>query len=436
MTGGLVQLASPGAEQAFLVGNDSTFWRAAFHRHTNFAIESVRQDFQNPPALGGQASAIVGRNGDLVKGLVLELTVTRAAGLQPGDAGWEAGGHYPAENVVRDVAFSLGGQVVDRHTADFLRVFDAVYRSPAEAEQYRRLTNFDPGTVAANVATTETLYLPLSFWCCRHEGLALPMISLYNTEAKLTISFADVPGLTLVDAAVYVDYVYLDSPERKFMLDTPQSYLIEQVQTQEFTLPDTVLTDQSATSYTARLGLFRPVKALHWVLRDAALAHPRYLGDHPRTVVGFQPTPSAPSGIAHVQTLSERLAPVAGAVLRVGGRDRFSTRKGTYFNRVQPFQHAPGCPPPGIYMYSFGLRPGDAVQSSGTANFSTLEDAELVLALKRSTADPRQAHDDSMATGITNMKRLVVMAWSLNVLRIQDGGVQLAFGSAGPAGPA
>ena len=87
-------------------------------------------------------------------------------------------------------------------------------------------------------------------------------------------------------------------------------------------------------------------------------------------------------------------------------------------------------------MYSFGLRPGDAVQSSGTANFSTLEDAELVLALKRSTADPRQAHDDSMGTGITNMKRLVVMAWSLNVLRIQDGGVQLAFGSAGPAGPA
>lgn len=438
MTGGLVQLASPGAEQTFLIGNDTTYWRAQYHKHTNFALDSLRQDFASSPVLGAQNSIVISRLGDLVSGITLQFTVTRTPGTDPTTT--QAQTHYPAENLVRDVTLSIAGQAIDRHTTDFFRAFDVFHRDETQRAQYRVLTNFDPGTIQSDISTTETLYLPLLFSCCRHEGLSLPMISLYNADAKLTISLNDVPGLTLVDACAYIEYVYLDTAERRFFLNNPHTYLVEELQTQEFLVPPEVLTDQSVTSYAAKLGFFRPVKALYFAMRDDSLPFPRYLGDYPNTIVGFQPDASCAGYLGYVQTLSEHLAPISTAKLMFGMQDRVN-REGRYFNAFQAFRHGSGCPPPGQYMYSFALRPGDPVQPSGFANFSTLEDTALSLTFKQSTTSLRQAAafsgsaGSTLATNITNLRRLVVMAWSWNVLAFRNGSAQLAFGTAGYVGP-
>ena len=46
MTGGLLQLAAYGPQDLYLTGNPQiTFFIAVYKRHTNFAIEQMRQYF-------------------------------------------------------------------------------------------------------------------------------------------------------------------------------------------------------------------------------------------------------------------------------------------------------------------------------------------------------------------------------------------------------
>jgi hypothetical protein len=69
------------------------------------------------------------------------------------------------------------------------------------------------------------------------------------------------------------------------------------------------------------------------------------------------------------------------AKLQLNGQDRFSTRKGSYFNKVQPYQTIGSKVPAGVYLYSFALKPAGR-QPSGTCNFSRIDNATLSLTYK------------------------------------------------------
>ena len=56
------------------------------------------------------------------------------------------------------------------------------------------------------------------------------------------------------------------------------------------------------------------------------------------------------------------------AKLQLNGQDRFSERRGDYFNYIQPYNHHTRCPQLGLNVYSFGLKPEEH-QPSGTCNF-------------------------------------------------------------------
>ena len=108
-------------------------------------------------------------------------------------------------------------------------------------------------TCAPRKALPETtLYVPLQFWYCRNPGLALPLIALQYHEVKINIDLrpideclwavTDLTGgatspkatsaynQSLVAASLYVDYVFLDTDERRRMAQNPHEYLIEQLQ--------------------------------------------------------------------------------------------------------------------------------------------------------------------------------------------------------------
>jgi hypothetical protein len=70
------------------------------------------------------------------------------------------------------------------------------------------------------------------------------------------------------------------------------------------------------------------------------------------------------------------------AKLQLNGQDRFAARKGSYFNKVQPYQTTGTKVPAGIYLYSFALKP-DGRQPSGTCNFSRIDNATLALTYKQ-----------------------------------------------------
>eukprot|EP00487_Bulimina_marginata_P004546 TRINITY_DN21077_c0_g1_i1.p1 TRINITY_DN21077_c0_g1~~TRINITY_DN21077_c0_g1_i1.p1 ORF type:complete len:105 (+),score=14.05 TRINITY_DN21077_c0_g1_i1:238-552(+) len=89
-----------------------------------------------------------------------------------------------------------------------------------------------------------TMYIPLQHWFCRNNGLALPLIALQYHEVRLHFEFTaaakllvqdavaatQVASIKMQDASLLVDYVYLDSEERRRFAQVGHEYLIESLQ--------------------------------------------------------------------------------------------------------------------------------------------------------------------------------------------------------------
>lgn len=432
---------STGRSDEWLVSpaDGKSMWRTAVCRIANYGVESVPIAFPAPPQFGEQVSITIPKGGDLLASLWLEVKLTKLDNRLYDDAGaplYCRGNYYPAEALVKDVSVWLGGQLLDRHTCDWMRVFDSVHRPPEAAEHYKRLTNFDAATVTSAVATTETLYLPLIFSFCRHPGLALPLCAMWGTNVRVVFTFATAREVGVspsgFDATLYADFVYLDSPEKARFMANRHEYLVEQTQVAEFVVPP------GSSGFTADLNFYNSVKCLYWVLRDSTQPTPersnyaRYVGDFDNTFLGFQPAPGAPSGLGLVHGISERLSPVRSVRILLDGQDRFNERAAAYFNKVQPAQHSRRCPLPGIGMFSFALAP-ERLQVTGLCNFDRFREKQLVLTLKRSTsAGPADAqfegaNAETLATSIDAMTDLRVFALGYNRLVVADGVATLVY---------
>ena len=167
-----------------------------------------------------------------------------------------------------------------------------------------------------NALPETTLYIPLQFWFCTNPGLALPLIALQYHEVKVNLDIRPIdeclwavttlscnsntyannstgtlvnggpggpspavagyaanqyqPGRpvpaaiaynqSLVAASLYVDYVFLDTDERRRFAQNPHEYLITQLQ---FTGDESV----GSSSNKIKLNFNHPVKELIWVVQ-------------------------------------------------------------------------------------------------------------------------------------------------------------------------
>jgi hypothetical protein len=135
-----------------------------------------------------------------------------------------------------------------------------------------------------NALPETTLYVPFQFWYCRNPGLALPLIALQYHEVKINLDIRPIDeclwavgslqcatsakggkvvtayNQSLVAASLYVDYVFLDTDERRRMAQNPHEYLIEQLQ---FTGDESV----GSSSNKIKLNFNHPVKELIWIVQ-------------------------------------------------------------------------------------------------------------------------------------------------------------------------
>jgi hypothetical protein len=283
--------------------------------------------------------------------------------------------------LIEEVSIEIGGQQIDKHYGDWLNIWNELTQTEGQWEGYQNMIGGSLGNTGA------TLYIPLQFWFCRNAGLALPLIALQYHEVKFNLtfrSFADchtgvAAAASLSNASLYVDYIYLDTDERRQFAQVQHEYLIEQLQ---FTGAESY----SNASVKSKLSLNHPCKELVWVAQPDGNAHDNYSsGEGDQTIVD--------------------------AKLQLNGQDRFSTRFAEYFNLVQPYQHHTRSPAVGIYVYSFALNP-EQHQPSGTVNMSRIDNATLQLTLR-----------GDAAAG----SKLRVYAVNYNVLRIMAGMGGLAY---------
>tara|TARA_A100001234_G_C12603416_1_gene376079 strand:- start:42 stop:1256 length:1215 start_codon:yes stop_codon:yes gene_type:complete len=402
MAGGLMQLVAYGAQDVYLTGNPKvTFFQAVYKRHTNFAMENIEQTVNGTPGSDGRVSVTVARNGDLVADMYVEMKAGTAAAT---DDAWIA------ERAVKDVELSIGGQRIDKHYQKWWRLYSELYLDEAKKANYGKMTT--------SALEDGKIFLPLIFFFNRNPGLALPLIALQYHEVRLDFDLSSAFG-TVTDGStfkVWANYVYLDTEERRRFAQKGHEYLIEQVQ---HTGTDTVT---AGSEVQKRLSYNHPVKELVWCLDNGDDSW-RTANAHADVTSNILSVTAESNCLVSSSLVGAPLVAFKGAnfseenngtldtfKLVLNGQDRFKEQSGKYFNTVQPFVHHSGSPAPGVYAYSFALKPEEH-QPTGTCNFSRIDNAQVAIKAK---------------TGIAETT-LRMFATNYNVLRIQSGMGGLAF---------
>ena len=384
-----MQLVAYGAQDIYLTGNPQiTFFKVVYRRHTNFSMEAIAQTWSGTSTgAAGKCTATISRNGDLIHRMYLEVQCSGTSTDQMHNLG-SAG--------ITSVELEIGGQKIDKHTGQWMEVWSELTQfnpsghigdatddsANATGTQFQITTGMGGAT---GTTAWPLLNIPLQFWFCRNVGLALPLIALQYHEVKVILDHTwhtrDGSGDGLVTNNLWVDYIYLDTDERRRFAQVSHEYLIEQVQEETWGTSDKTL------------NFNHPVKELIW-------------------------TKFSDNGGTNFFT-----SPIAGTdwQLKLNGHDRFAARDIKYFTRVQVMQHhsgsggilpadattAGGAFNDGIAVYSFALKPEEH-QPSGTCNFSRIDNAQL-----------------DCTNGSPDATR--VYAVNYNVLRIMSGMGGLAY---------
>ena len=420
-----MQLVAYGAQDIYLTGNPMiTYFKVVYRRHTNFAMESIQQTFNGNPGFGTRVTALISRNGDLVSGMLMEIELPNLAANNDDNNNGRYH-HDVGHHLLKQVEIEIGGQLIDRHYGDWLEVWSQLTVPASKELGYRWMigqdlrgsgdagppANAQDGTLQSigNTVVGRKIYVPLQFWFCRNVGLALPLIALQYHEVKVNIQFANVedvlegtPASRNLPASLWVDYVYLDTDERRRFAQVSHEYLIEQLQLNTHTYAE------AAGSRAFDLTFNHPVKELVWACKETLDNAGGALAQASRYVRGGD-LMGADDNFTGASTRG--ISPINGGLLRLNGHDRFAERVTGYFNKVQPNQVHTRIPAsPGIHVYSFALKPEEH-QPSGTCNFSRIDNAKLQLTFN---AD---------STGGS----LQVYATNYNVLRVMSGMGGLAY---------
>jgi len=414
MPGGLLQLAAYGPQDVYLTGNPQiTFFIAVYKRYSNFAIESIQQLFHGTANFGSKVYADIDPNADLAYQIFLNLRLPNL-NVQPEKnpdytVSWvNAIGHA----IIQHVDVEIGGVIMDRQYGQWLEIWSELTLTSEKeygynlmiGKQFNFNTDSQPGPL--------NLYVPLQFWFNRNIGLALPLISLQYSKVRIIVAFRNFnelwissnglpPGLggpdssiiesdQILEASLWVDYIFLENEERRKFASCNLEYLIEQLQV------NTVGVDEK--NVVVPMDINHPVKELIWVLQTDRI---------------FQTGPNKSYEFFDFSNGEPKPGDtIDSATIQMEGQDRFRWREPFYFRVVQPYQYHTRVPRNFIYLYSFALKP-EQHQPTGTCNFSRIDNASLVLTLNECV--------------IQKNTQLNIYAINYNVLRIEAGIAGLVY---------
>lgn len=345
------------------------------------------------------------------------------------------------------VDINIGGERIDRHFGDWMNLWYELTSTLDQEPLYDKLlgnvsqlTTFDKNKKPSYIVT-----IPLNFWFCKRMGLAFPLIALQYNPISLTIklkkieecayveklpefdreniplninqvSLTDIwdnEGLS-VNANMLVEYIYLDSLERKRFAQSAHEYLIETVEMQSI---GGITNEEN----TIDLEFTGPSKEIIWHIQKNV-----YNSDE-STFVKYPFLYSMDNNNTVSFNKRKPLNPMDSVQLLLNGKERFNYGSSAYFNIIQPMYHHNRSPRQGINLYSFSLYPEEH-QPSGTCNFSVISNPTLLLNINTnmfnyltSDIDPTIPFGDDTDSSNTTEVTVKVYSVRYNVLRLIGG---------------
>ena len=252
MPGGLLQLVAIGAQNELVNGSPSmTHFRAVYRRHTNFAMESIRMTFTSSNLSFDQTTTRtipcrIDRYAQMLHDTYLVITLPDIwsplyhLGTSLPPTGYDQRSNsmgYEFQwvdnigyNLIDHVEITANGQVLQRLTGEWLKLYSYLTHDPNKrklvdqmvgnvpevtdpANAYDRVGQYPHAVVPANmpdsIPMTKTpepsirsrqLVIPLHFWFCENPGMALPLVSMQNSDVFINVTYRPLNQLyTVID---------------------------------------------------------------------------------------------------------------------------------------------------------------------------------------------------------------------------------------------
>ena len=531
MSGGIIQLVASGVENVYLTNNPQiTFFKIIYRRHTNFSRENITVNFtQDKPDFGKKISCHIPPQGDLIDGMTLAIRIPKINSVIGEDGLVDAFGTQTTKYnrfawvrrlgyvILKKIEIEINGKIINCHYGEWLHIWNML------TEKQDSGINKCIGDIPELYDFSETkdeylLYIPLQFWFCRNNGLALPIIALKFSNVNINVEFNDfknchittpthyitcddplvnfkkyeyikqevdnklrvglfvgydvinkrlyyqklskekligieydgdetsltpsqkndiiissssqkykitgsdskysaMPNInttsktnhwtsmsyvSLSEAYLIVDYVFLDNDERLKISKSKHDYLVEQL----FFTPNNAI---SGTNAKIKINSSQPCKLLVWVTQSDEIINANdtfnYTDSHERIR-----TENSNKKVSIGNIIGKNM--IDKETILLNNNERLSFRSANYFNYLQINQHFKYDISEGINIYSFGLFP-NAIQPSGSCNMSQFE-SHLNMRFR---------------SGINIKHKIKFRCYSLcqNILRIDGGLADLLF---------
>lgn len=404
--GAVLQLAAYGQEDLLFTGNPSfTFFKSVYHRHSNFAMETIINYFEGEPGFGRKVRCPITRYGDLIQDIRMilklpALTGTSTVATYPYVAGWING---IGQSIIHTCDLIIGDERIDRLYGTWLDIWTELTVPTDRRDAVHTLIGKHDFYNCTKNSTAMSLKVQLPFWFTQQSALALPLIAIQEQNVAIEIQFrpfsecwisstgdAPQPVTQFTECYLEVDYIYLEEEERKRIIYRRNDYVIEQLQMRDYQL-----NPQSNLNY---IGIdFRYiVKEIIWIYqqRNRAIENDwqNYTATDPVT--------------------GSDVDPLIEAKLLINGSDRMSIQDPVHYRLVQPLKCHSRVADRYIYNYSYTLHADpDTTQPHGGTNYSCVADTTLWTKTQAFLTDAM----------------CIVYARSTNMMRIENGFIHILY---------
>ncbi len=414
MVGGLTELVCKGQMDTYInINPDISFFKFAYKKHTNFAFESIRMEFEINPLIDRKNviyKCKLSRYADLLSNIYFIYKLPAIFSSNKHKFRWIKN---VGTLIIKRATLTIGATVIDNlsgewlliqneYTKDVKDTYDemtgnvkGLYNPQIPLPLYRINNNiytdilYPDGNKDLDLSSINErrIVLPLSFNFTKNPALALQMLKLQGAEVYVNIELEDVENLYQVFSShmdMYVspkfynelypnekidintfiktrslgayiegNYIFLDNDERgQMMIEPITRILIEQLFISNYY---SVKAGNQLSTTIDLNGANNHIKEIIWTLRRDDFYKFNGLTNY---------TNSVPEN---------KLKPILdSAIINFDKTNRIEQKEADFFRLIQAYQHH-NCIPSkqGIYCYSFGFYP-DKYQPTGSFNGACL----------------------------------------------------------------
>jgi hypothetical protein len=356
-----------------------------YKKPTNFSVNTRKVQSNNKFDFGQKVKFTIPRYGDKICEMYLEIELPTLSNV-----GYVNTIGY---SLIEYIEVEIGGKTIDKHYDTWMDIHDKLMIKADHREGINEMVlRFDSHTDSS--FRGGTVIVPLKFWFTEGLSQSFPLTSLSHQDIIIYVKLRPFKNVWMSNSGVspvgtyeitsgylLVDYIRLDSLERKMMYNKKYKYLIKQIQ-----LIDTSTLENATSAKISLESINYPVSELIWIIRS----------DTRETEKDW---------FNYLDTTTSTIDPMQSAYITFDEKDRLEEHTSKFYRMIQPYKKHSNIPNDYIYMYSFATKPEYDAQPTGSCNFSELNDVSLHLKLK---------------TNLSKSK-IYVYAVNYNVLLVEDG---------------